>query len=144
MSDDKSIEAFDPGDGSRTAAEPDAVAEIRAMLRVDRPAAVSRLVTASTLEKQRLFLEIIALASFEHPDLEVIRREIRTLPREWVLANIETAAEFQLMLPRADGSDEFRLLHQLYLTIDRELADRLADRGRGHQSEVVRSLFSAA
>lgn len=120
----------------------DRVAEVRILLRTNRCAAIELIRSSSVVEKQRLFLELVALASFEHSDLELIRIEIQDLPRDWVLANIETAAEFQLMLPREDGADEFRLLHELFFTLDVELADRLATRARNHPNPTISEQFS--
>lgn len=53
-------------------------------------------------ERQSLFDELVELASVGHPDIELCREAILSLPKTWLLANIENSAEGLL----AEGTDE--------------------------------------
>jgi hypothetical protein len=74
---------------------------------------------------QRLFLDLIFLASFSHGALQEIRDAALSIPKEWVLERIELAAEPYL----AKGThDEYRRLLELYELLDRNLTIKLANR----------------
>jgi hypothetical protein len=86
-------------------------------------------------ERIRLFPEWVFLASFAHGAIQVPRDMILSLPREWVLANIEAEAEPLLQ----DGTyDEYRRLLELYELLDRDLTLKLARRAAAHADPDVR------
>jgi hypothetical protein len=88
-------------------------------------------------EHQSLFDDLVDLASVSHSDIELCRKAILSLPKTWVLANIEKSAEPLLQ----DGTDEeYRRLLELYLDIDRELAQRLAIRALQHDDPDTREV----
>jgi hypothetical protein len=86
-------------------------------------------------ERQNLFNELVDLASVSHSDIELCRKAILSFPKTWLLANIEKSAESLLQ----DGTDEeYRRLLELYIDIDRELAQRLARRALAHADPDIR------
>ncbi|MCA1995148.1 MAG: hypothetical protein LDL41_24330 [Coleofasciculus sp. S288] len=88
-------------------------------------------------ELQSLFDALVDLASVSHSDIELCRKAILSLPKTWVLANIEKTAEPLLQ----DGTDEeYRRLLELYIDIDRELAQRLALRALQHDDPDIREV----
>jgi len=88
-------------------------------------------------DRQSLFDDLLDLASVSQSDIELCRKVILSLPKTWVLANIEKSAEPLLQ----DGTDEeYRRLLELYLDIDRELAQRLAIRALQHDDPDIREV----
>ena len=80
-------------------------------------------------ELERLLDVLVEWASTGHSLIHVFREAILSLPREWVLANIEEAAEPFLR----DGTcDEFRRFLELYIRLDHDLTLRLARRASAH------------
>jgi hypothetical protein len=70
-----------------------------------------------------LLNDLVDLASVSHSDIELGRQAILSLPKNWLLENIEKSAEPLLK----NGTDEeYRRLLELYIQIDRELTERLA------------------
>lgn len=88
----------------------------------------------SAADKQALFPEWLFLASFDHGALHLVREIILSLPREWVLNNIESVTAE--LLKDAEPLDYRRFL-ELYSLLDRNLALRLAERARNHSDEEV-------
>ena len=86
-------------------------------------------------EKQALFREWLFLASFDHGALHRVREIILSLPRDWVLANIEN--ETADLLNSAD-SLEYRRFLELYLLLDSHLALRLAKQANTHRDKEIR------
>ena len=88
-------------------------------------------------ERQSLFDDLVDLASVSHSDIELCRKAILSLPKTWLLANLEKSAEPLLK----DGTDEeFRRLLELYIDIDRELTQRLALRASQHNDPDIREV----
>jgi hypothetical protein len=88
-------------------------------------------------ERQSLFDDLLDLASVSQSDIELCRKAILSLPKNWLLANIENSAEPLLQ----DGTDEeYRRLLELYLDIDRKLAKRLAQRAVEHDDPDIREV----
>jgi hypothetical protein len=88
-------------------------------------------------ERQSWFDVLVDLASVSHSDIELCRKAILSLPKTWVLANLENSAEPLLQ----DGTDEeYRRLLELYIEIDRELAQRLAIRALQHDDPDIREV----
>ena len=86
-------------------------------------------------ERQSLFNELVDLASVSHSDIELCRQAILSLPKTWLIENIEKSTEPLLK----DGTDEeYRRLLELYIQIDRELTERLAKRALKHENPDIR------
>jgi hypothetical protein len=86
--------------------------------------------------KQELLHELLILASFQNGSLPTVRAHIRTMPRAWILAVIDSFAEE--ILSSATDDEPFRRLLELYHEIDSELTLRLAQRARSHHDIHVR------
>lgn len=85
-------------------------------------------------ERQSLFDDLVDLASVSNSDIELCRKAILSLPKMWVLANLEKSAEPLLQ----DGTDEeYRRLLELYIDIDREVTQRLALRALQHDDPDI-------
>lgn len=91
----------------------------------DRQAALALLPRLPAPDLEPLFADLVFLASFSHGPIQLVRDAIRSLPREWVLAHIEPAAE--PLLRRGDW-DTYRRLLELYEQLDPDLTRRLAER----------------
>jgi hypothetical protein len=76
-------------------------------------------------EIRELFQDLVEAASVGHSDIGFARDVILLLPRDWVIANIEQAAE-----PLLDkgGEEEYRRFLELYDLLDPSLTARLAAR----------------
>jgi hypothetical protein len=86
-------------------------------------------------DRQNLFAEWVFLASFAHGSVQVARDMILSLPRDFVLANVEQVAEPLL----ADGTyDEYRRLLELYDLLDGSLMRKLARRAAAHPDPDIR------
>ncbi len=86
-------------------------------------------------ERQSLFNELVDLASVSHSDIELCRQAILSLPKTWILENIEKSAEPLLK----NGTDEeYRRLLELYFEIDYSLTERLAKRALQHDDPDIR------
>ncbi len=115
----------------------DRVAVVRAALGTasQRGTALRVLRLFSVAERQDLFDELVRLASVGHADVALSREAILSLPRDWVLANVDAHAEPLLR----DGTDEeYRRLLELYVLLDPDLTRRLATRAAAHHDEDVR------
>ena len=86
-------------------------------------------------ERRQLFPEWVFLASWAHGAVQVARDMIVSLPRDWVLANIEGEAE---PLLREGTYDEYRRFLELYELLDRSLTLRLAHRAAAHADPDIR------
>ena len=91
----------------------------------DRQAALALLPRLQAEDLEPLFSDLVFLASFSHGPIQLVRDAIRSLPREWVLAHSEPAAE--PVLRRGDW-DTYRRLLELYEQLDPDLTPRLAER----------------
>ena len=86
-------------------------------------------------ERQSLLDELVDLASVSHSDIELCREAILSLPKTWLLANIENSAEGLLV----DGTDEeYRRLLELYINIDDRLTKKLVKRALQHEDADIR------
>ena len=86
-------------------------------------------------ERQSLFDELVELANVSHSDIELCREAILSLPKTWLLVNIENSAEGLL----ADGTDEeYRRLLELYINIDKNLTEKLVKRALQHEDADIR------
>lgn len=86
-------------------------------------------------ELERIFDELVALASASHGSMGYVRDLILTLRRDWILARVEAAAEPYL---REGAEDEYRRFLELYDLLDRDLTLKLARRAVEHQDPDIR------
>lgn len=114
----------------------DRVSLIRhALMRGERATALYVAPSMKPEELILLFDEWVLLASFSHGGIKVARDVILSLPREWVLRNVERAAE---PLLQSGTYDEYRRLLELYSDLDHGLALKLARRAATSPDEDIR------
>lgn len=95
----------------------------------ERLAALYILPKIAADELQIIFREIIYLAAYTIGKASFIRSVIYSMPRDWVVANIERFAEEHLVPSKDTGTySEYRRLLELYSEIDAEMTIRLANR----------------
>ena len=103
----------------------------------DKIIGIHLLLYLSSAEHMQLFDELVFLASYSHGSIERIRKTILSLPREWVVANIEQTAEPLIY----NGTyDEYRRFLELYVLLDYDLAFRLARRALSHSAPDIREV----
>jgi len=107
----------------------------RAFRNEDRPIAIYMIQFLSNSEIKELFGELVYLASFSHGSIQAVRRLILSLPRDWVLANIEKFADPILA---AGDYDEYRRFLELYMELDHDLAFKLATRATQQEDEDIK------
>jgi len=106
-----------------------------ALLGKDRNIAIHLLQYLPQTEQIQLFGELVFLSSFSHGAVGTVHQVILSMPRDWVLNNIEQIAEPFL----TKGTyDEFRRLLELYLELDRDLTSRLARRAAKNGDPDIR------
>jgi hypothetical protein len=106
----------------------------------DRVAALEVATLLDEGERQQLIGPLLALASLGNGLSGMVKRVLSSLSREWLIANIEPAAEPIL----SDGTaDEFLYLLDLCQQIDSGLAMKLARRAAAHQDSAIRKLGTA-
>lgn len=100
-----------------------------------RHTAIYMLRSLKQIELQELFDDLMFCVSHGHGAVDAIREVILSLPREWVLARIEAAAEPLLI----DATyDEYRRLLELYELLDPVLTQKLAMRAMQHWDPDIR------
>lgn len=100
-----------------------------------RPSALGVAALLKEEERKRLFPELLGVASFVSGSTLAARDLVLSLPKEWVLANVEEAAEPLLR----DGSyEEYRALFEVYIRLDRSLAEKLAHRAAKETDEDIK------
>lgn len=106
----------------------------------ERAAAVRVLPYLSIEERMALFPDLVHLASWGHGLIQPVRDTICSLPRDWVVTQIESVAEPLLLASNEKAQfEEFRRFLELYQQIgDRALLRRLAERALQHANEDVR------
>jgi hypothetical protein len=101
----------------------------------DRSTALFVLKYMKAVELEQLFGDLVFLASFSHGAVHVVHNAILSLPRKWVLTNIETVAE---PLLEKGTYDEYRRLLELYVELDHKLALKLGHRAIRHADPDIR------
>jgi hypothetical protein len=91
------------------------------------------------MEKKQLFPQWIDLVSQAHRYIAPARDIIHSLPREWVIDNIETVAEPIL---QNGTEEEYRRMLEMYRELDPELTRRLAQRATEHPDWEIREAGS--
>jgi hypothetical protein len=107
----------------------------RAFAGKDRFTSIYMLELLNEKELEQVFPELVFLAGTAHAALHAVRAAIRSLPRDWLLANLEEAAEPFL---RQGTDDEYRRYLELYDELDRDLTARLARRAAAHPDADIR------
>ena len=89
---------------------------------------------------------LVNLASVGHSDIGLVREVILSLPKDFLLANIEKSAEAVLRdaMKHEDSYEEYRRLLELYIEIDPDLTKRLAERALESDDEDIREAGSDA
>lgn len=103
-----------------------------------RHAALGMLSSFPASERQKLFADLVELASVGHSYIALCREAILSLPRAWVVANIEEHAEPLFHGERPDEYEEYRRLLELYSDLDADLTRRLARRAAQSADEDIR------
>lgn len=85
-------------------------------------------------EKKQVFGDLLSLASFAHGLTERCHRILLSMPRQWILDNIEASA---MPILRHATSEEYRALFLLYFQLDHGLARRLAEHAAIHPDPEV-------
>lgn len=101
----------------------------------DRQTAIFLLGYLSKDEITLLFDDLIFLSSFSHGSIQNVRKIIKSLPRDWLLANIEKYAEPILL---KGGYDEYRRLLELYIELDYSLTLKLAKRAICNEDQDIK------
>jgi hypothetical protein len=114
----------------------DRAAVVRDALRSrDRNTALGVVKSLRDEEKKELFGALVFLASSAHGSIDFVRDLILSMPRDWVLNNIEREAEPLLQ----EGTyDEYRRFLELYELLDAGMTQRLARRATTHPDPDVR------
>jgi hypothetical protein len=102
---------------------------------MDRSAALRFFSYLTGAEQQQLFPDLVFLASSAHGSIDFVRDLILSLPRDWVLNNIEREAEPHL---REGTYDEYRRFLELYELLDVGMTQRLARRAAVHSDPDIR------
>jgi hypothetical protein len=103
-----------------------------------RDSALELLLDLDFQEKVPFFDHLVKLASVDHSDVELVWKVILSLPKDFLLANIEKSAETVLSNATQDAYVEYRCLLALYYKIDDQLTYRLAQRALQSEDEDVR------
>jgi hypothetical protein len=116
----------------------DRVAIIRQALQGNsRNTAIYILQWLPTSELQQVFDQLIFLSSSEHGGIISVRRAILSIPKDWLLENIELAVEPYL---QNGTGEEYRRFLELYTYIDAQLTRRLALRALEQQDLDTRAV----
>jgi hypothetical protein len=90
-------------------------------------------------DRIEFFEQLVTIASSAHCDIELCRKVILTLPKDFVLANIEQVSEPLLLTSDPVYQyEEYRRLLELYIEIDRDITERLASRASQGEIEEIR------
>ena len=116
----------------------DKVQVLRKALRSkDRVLALQAIPSLSTGEKVELFPEWIDLARSAHSPFQAAWSVIESLPRAWILENIEKEVDPIL---RNDDETDYWMFLQLYALLDNDLMRKLAHRAAGHADAGIKEL----
>jgi hypothetical protein len=103
----------------------------------DRALALQVVPSLSVAEKQALFEEWVHLARAAHAPFQIAWNIIGSLPREWVLQNIEREVDALL---KTDEETDYWMFLQLYARLDDGLMRKLAQRAAAHADVEIREL----
>jgi hypothetical protein len=111
----------------------DRVSLVRELIREDIVVALKLAEYLSESEHKQLFNIWVAAAS-HHKHVQIYRKFILALPRDWVLERIEAIAEPYLV---SGDLEEYARYLELYLLLDEELTRKLAQRALAHSDPDV-------
>ncbi len=86
-------------------------------------------------ERQSLLADVLSIACCVNGLTGVARELVLELPREWLISNIEEAAEFLLGF---NDYEEYRGVFEIYMELDLGMARKLAERAVNHTDEDIR------
>jgi hypothetical protein len=86
--------------------------------------------------KMKVFRNLVELSSVGHSDVALCRSVIKSMPRRWVLENIEPIV--RVLLQETGGEEEYRRIAELYAELDSELLEVHVERALKHPDEEVR------
>ena len=104
-----------------------------------RGAALRLLLVFDDEVRQNIFAELIEYCSWGHADIEICRRVIKTMPRDWVIANIEDAVN-RLLDERSGDDEAFRRFAELYAELDERLVRSISLRASESSNESIREV----
>jgi len=112
----------------------------------ERAAALRVIPYLSLSERQELFPELIRMTSWGHGMIQAARDAICSLPRDWVVARIESEVEPYLAASSEQHQfEEYRRFLELYEQLgDLDLLRHLAERAAQHADEDVREAAADA
>ncbi len=105
---------------------------------VARGAILRRLTWASNDLKQKVFDELVDLASIGHSDIGLCRTVIKSLPRLWLLRNI--SASIEKILLESEDEETYRRLAELLYEIDNSLLRSLVEHARKSENIDIREI----
>lgn len=85
----------------------------------------------NTEDHKALLYDLVEEASAGHPDIQLVRDTILSLPKEWLIENIE--APIQKVLSN-EGDEEYKRLIELCISIDNSLVERLCKQALAHSN----------
>lgn len=88
-------------------------------------------------DHKALLNDLVELASVGHSDIQLVRDVILSLPKEWLIENIETPISKVL---NNGGDEEYRRLIELCISIDNSLVEKLSKQALEHSNEDVREV----
>jgi hypothetical protein len=86
-------------------------------------------------ELMSLFSDLVYFASFTHGSLTYVRNVIKSLPRKWVVENIEEVADSYLT---NNDYEPYRRLLELFFEIDENITQRLANKASASTNFDIR------
>jgi hypothetical protein len=99
----------------------------------DRLTAIYMLRYLQTQDLQLLFPDLVFQASFAHGGIKAVREAILSLPKDWVLENIEVVVN-----PLLCDEDSYRRILELYSELDDSLAEKLAEKALKQEDRDVK------
>ena len=114
------------------------VKALKSLLRgPNRETALDQIPSLTIDEKKELFPEWIHLSRAAHSPFQLAWNVIESLPREWVLQNIEKEVDPIL---RNDEETDYWMFLQLFARLDGGLARTLAQRAAANTDQEIREL----
>jgi hypothetical protein len=96
-------------------------------------------ITPAKEEIKQLFDTIMIYASYQNGFYKVAQSLILSLPKEWLIEHIETAAN-KILADENAGYIEYGFILDIYGQIDKKLADDFANRAKNHADSDIRDL----
>lgn len=103
----------------------------------DRIVALRAVPSLTVDEKKTLLPEWVHLARAVHSPFQLAWAVLESLPREWVLQNIEKEVDAIL---KNEEEDDYWMFLQLYARLDHRLMQKLAERAAIHSEPAIKEL----